>query len=145
MKKYMIVILALLASSLLVNAAAITTIYQNADTLISTVKKPVKYPDYIGINYNDKLYDYLNKVYTERGIKVSKSNKGVSIWIDTLQLDEKYLNPSNEYPKMSKYEIKALTYHSHSDIAIFINKDLSYIVRNGEINKVIFGSSISWV
>ena len=108
-------------------------------------EKHSKYSDYDGINSKQKLFNYVNKMYTDKGIKVTENEgNSISINIDTKTLDRKYFDPINNNPKMNEHEIKALSYNSDSDISIWIDGNLSYDVFRGHLTHFTFGRFISW-
>lgn len=108
-------------------------------------EKRSKYSDYDGIDSKQKLFNYVNKMYTDKGIKVTENEgNSISINIDTDILDKKYFDPINNNPKMNKYEIKALSYTSDSDISIWIDGNLSYDISRGHLTHFTFGRFISW-
>ncbi|WP_273706185.1 hypothetical protein [Leuconostoc mesenteroides] len=108
-------------------------------------EKRSKYSDYDGINSKQKLFNYVNKMYTEKGIKVTENEgNSISINIDTDILDKKYFDSINNFPKMNKHEIETLSYNSDSDISIWIDGNLSYDVSRGHLTHFTFGRFISW-
>ncbi|WP_349625768.1 hypothetical protein [Leuconostoc citreum] len=108
-------------------------------------EKHSKYYDYDGINSKQKLFNYVNKMYTDKGIKVTENEgNGISINIDTDILDKKYFDSINNFPKMNKHEIETLSYNSDSDISIWIDGNLSYDVSRGHLTHFTFGRFISW-
>ncbi|WP_172844105.1 hypothetical protein [Leuconostoc mesenteroides] len=108
-------------------------------------EKRSKYSDYEGINSKQKLFNYVNKMYTDKGIKVTENEgNSISINIDTDILDKKYFDSINNFPKMNKHEIETLSYNSDSDISIWIDGNLSYDVSRGHLTHFTFGRFISW-
>ena len=108
-------------------------------------EKHSKYSDYDGIDSKQKLFNYVNKMYTDKGIKVTENEgNSISINIDTDILDKKYFDSINNFPKMNKHEIKALSCNSDSDISIWIDGNLSYDVSRGHLTHFTFGRFISW-
>jgi len=108
-------------------------------------EKRSKYSDYNGIDSKEKLFNYVNRMYTDKGIEIiANENNGLSINIDTKTLDRKYLDPISNNPKMDKHEIKALSYNSDSSISIWIDGNLSYDISRGRLTHFIFGRFISW-
>lgn len=108
-------------------------------------EKRSKYSDYVGIDSKQKLFNYVNKMYTDKGIEIT-ANEGnsISINIDTETLDQKYFDPINRFPKMNEYEIKALSCNSDSSISIWIDGNLSYDIYRGHVTHFTFGRFISW-
>ncbi|WP_273711455.1 hypothetical protein [Leuconostoc mesenteroides] len=105
----------------------------------------LKYSDYDGIDSKQKLFNYVNKMYTDKGIGVTvNESNSISINIDTKTLDRKYFDPINNNPKMNEYEIKALSYNSNSSISIWIDGNLSYDISRGRLTHFTFGRFISW-
>lgn len=108
-------------------------------------EKYSKYSDYDGIDSKQKLFNYVNKMYTDKGIEVTESEgNSISINIDTKTLDKKYFDPINNNPKMNEYEIKALSCKSDSSISIWIDGNLSYDISRGHLTHFTFGRFISW-
>ena len=108
-------------------------------------EKCSKYSDYDGISSKQKLFNYANNLYTDKGIKVTENEgNSISINIDTDILDKKYFDSINNFPKMNKHEIKALSYNSDSSISIWIDGNLSYDISRGRLTHFTFGRFISW-
>lgn len=108
-------------------------------------EKRSKYSDYDGIDSKQKLFNHVNKMYTDKGIKVTENEgNSISINIDTDILDKKYFDSINNFPKMNKHDIETLSYNSDSDISIWIDGNLSYDVSRGHLTHFTFGRFISW-